>query len=228
MLKHLAVFALLFVSAIAVAQTPPATRLAEKWLKRVSAIDAGFETAVMKADSGRFYALQKANGDRLKALKTVLADATRAGDFDAATEIKQRVTAAEASSNVRTRPKNTLKRGGHEYALIEVPEEWHVAKRYCEEMGGHLAIIDSVNEANLINELIDGGKKDAWVGATDEVEEGKWFWINGRPLDDFVLQRSAFDNSGPEGQHYLSILGSHWDNAGSSRRSYVCEWENEK
>ena len=102
-----------FAFGIAMADLP------EKWAKRLDSTEANYQSAVQKADNTRFYAVQKANGDRLKALKTTLTDATKAGDFDAATEIKSRLAVAEMAGIARPKPKITVKFGGHEYAMIE-------------------------------------------------------------------------------------------------------------
>lgn len=75
-----------------------AETLAEKWSKRLESADANYQQAIQKADNVRFYAVQKATQERVRVLKTALADATKAGDFDAATEIKARVTEAETIS----------------------------------------------------------------------------------------------------------------------------------
>ena len=72
-----------------------AADLSEKFAKRLESADAAYQTAVQKADNIRFYAVQKASQDRLKVLKSVLTEATKTGDFDAATEIKARAEAAE-------------------------------------------------------------------------------------------------------------------------------------
>jgi hypothetical protein len=63
------------------------------------------------------------------------------------------------------------------------------------------------------------------VGASDEEKEGQWMWVNGKSIDDFLLKDSMLDNSGDEGQHYLCRLSNHWDDAGNSRKPYVCEWD---
>jgi hypothetical protein len=72
-----------------------ADQLAEKWQKRINDAEANYAAAVAKADNARFFAVQKANGDRLKVLKSALSDATKSGDFDAATAFKEKVKTAE-------------------------------------------------------------------------------------------------------------------------------------
>lgn len=194
-----------------------AADLSEKFAKRLESADVAYQAAVLKADNARYYALQKANADRVKLLKSALTDATKAGDFDAAAELKLRLTAAE-SAGFRTKPKNTLKFGNHEYALIPDKVTWHVAKRLCEEMGGHLIYIETSQEADFIKALC--GQQTAWMGATDEEQEGKWHWINGRPVE---LQIEF----GGDEDHALALHNQAWlDGRSCARFAFVCEWDN--
>jgi hypothetical protein len=200
-----------------------AADLSEKWQKRLDSADGLYQAAKLKAENTRFYALQKANGDRLKLLKTALADATKAGDFDAATAIKERITSAAKEGTVRAKPKTTVKFDSHEYALIEEKATWHVAKQICEEMGGHLAVINTPEENVRVTELVKTANRYVWIGATDEVVEGTWEWVDGSP---FALD-SIRDN-GAEVAHFLyfdSLIGKWNDGDGGSRIAFLCEWD---
>ena len=199
-----------------------AAELSEKFAKRLESADGAYQTAVMKADNIRFYALQKATADRVKVLKTALADATKAGDFDAATELKARLAAAE-SAGVRSKPKNVVKFGGHEYALITEQVTWHVARRLCEEMGGHLAVIETAAENDSLLAFCKASKTEPWIGATDEVKEGLWTWVDGSAVSIALHQDNANGI-----QHYLLYhagLGTWDDGDGGSRHLFVCEWD---
>ena len=200
-----------------------AAELSEKFAKRLESADAAYQSAVTKADNVRFYALQKATQDRVKILKSALTDATKAGDFDAATEIKRRVAAAETTGGVRAKPKNVVKFGGHEYALIEDKVTWHVAKRLCEEMGGHLAVIETAAENDSLLAFCKASKTEPWIGATDEVKEGLWTWVDGSAVSIALHQDNANGI-----QHYLLYhagLGTWDDGDGGSRHLFVCEWD---
>lgn len=209
------------IAPIILATSLLAADLSEKWSKRLESADANYQSAVQKADNVRFYAVQKAAQERVKILKTALADATKGGDFDAATEIKARVASAETAGGVRPKPKNVVKFGGHEYALIEDKATWHVAKRLCEEMGGHLVTIETPPEADAVREICRRGKSIAWIGATDEEQEESWHWINGRPVE--LQIRTDKDES----QNHLVYHppSESWDDIGDGRFSFVCEWE---
>lgn len=198
-----------------------AADLADKWQKRIDTAQAAYNESVAKAENTFFYAKQKANADRLKVLRQVLTDATKAGDFDAAMSVKALVTAAEEAGATRPKPKNVVKFGGHEYALIEEKVTWHVAKKRCEEMGGNLACMESQDELNAIRSLCVSTKLNAWLGASDEESEGDWKWITGKSVQ-FAFRH---DNSG-DAEHYLAWYGGSWEDIGDTRFAFVCEWDN--
>lgn len=219
MLKTVCLTSLVLVSGLAAAE------ISEKIAKRLESSEAAYQAAVQKADNARFYAIQKASQDRVKALKAALTEATKAGDFDSANELKSQLAAAEAAGGVKARPKETVKFGGHEYALIEEKATWHVAKRRCEEMGGHLAILELPAEMEFVKSLclVSG----TWVGATDESVEGQWRWINGARVPEVIVESWALDN-GDEAQHSLAfwVPSGRWEDGFSGHRyAFICEWE---
>ena len=216
MSKSLCLAVLVFASGIAAAE------LSEKFSKRLESADAAYQAAIQKADNLRFYAVQKATQERVKVLKTALTDATKGGDFDAATEIKARLAAAETAGGVRPKPKNTVKFGGHEYAVIEEKVTWHLAKRICEEMGGHLAIIETPMESEALLTLCRQAKQSVWIGATDEAKEGDWKWLNGMPV-----KIEFRNNNNLDLEHYLSFYmdANGWDDLANSRIAFLCEWD---
>lgn len=197
-----------------------AADLSAKWSKRLESTEAAYQSAVQKADNTRFYAIQKAAQERVKALKSALTEATKSGDFDAATELKARLAEAEAAGGLRAKPKNIVKFGGHEYALIEDKATWHVAKRLCEEMGGHLAIVETADEAAFILKLC--GSETVWLGASDEATEGDWKWVNGTPV------KLSLDLNNQDGyDHWLVVYqGTFADGTAGRRYVYACEWDN--
>ncbi|MCH2136567.1 MAG: hypothetical protein MK101_08295 [Phycisphaerales bacterium] len=69
---------------------------------------------------------------------------------------------------------------GHWYEFIPTTTDWHSAQAHAKEQGGELASISSVEENAFIHNLIP---HSAWIGATDEAEEGNWQWSNGDTWD---------------------------------------------
>ena len=211
----------LIVSLCCVSTVFAANQLAEKWQKRISDAETAYAAAVTKADNARFYAVQKANGDRLAVLKKALSDATKAGDFDAATALKEKVNAAEKDGTSRPKPKNTVKFGGHEYALIEEKVTWHVAKRRCEEMGGHLACLKSADEVAFGFDLYKRFGDLIWLGATDEGKEGEWIWVDGSRISPAYV----FTDRKGDANHLIFNDGKLMDGNAGARCAFLCQWE---
>lgn len=211
-----------------IASTVLAADLSEKWSKRLESADANYQQAIQKADNTRFYAVQKATQERVKVLKTALADATKSGDFDAATEIKSRLAAAETAGGVRPKPKNTVKFGGHEYAVVDAVLSFHNAKRHCQEMGGHLVTFETLQEQSAVLEYCRQQKLAAWIGASNEDEHDKWMWVTGTPVVDQGTWRH--DNHDAKfhgmGMTYWPDSNTFNDDNLGARMGYVCEWDN--
>lgn len=209
----------LLIAVVLFCSVSVAADLAEKWQKRITDAETTYAAAVAKADNARFYAIQKANGDRLTVLKKALSDATKAGDFDAASAIKEKVRIAELDGTGRPKPRNTLKFGGHEYALVEDKVTWHTAKRRCEEMGGHLACLKSEAEVAFGFGLYKKYGGSVWVGATDEEVEGAWYWVDGTRLIGTVFSERKGDTN-----HLAFSDGKFLDAAAGMRSAFLCEW----
>lgn len=148
--------------------------------------DQTYKSSVAKAQAEFDRTKGKAVDVRLKAYRDALAAATRAGDFDSAAALKIAISefeSGEGSTAKRPRPNGIVKFEDHEYAIIREDATWHVAKRICEEMGGHLATINSPQEEKFLLKFGAEAQVECWVGATDEVEEGKWVWVDGSIAD---------------------------------------------
>ncbi|MCU0980806.1 MAG: hypothetical protein MUF25_16780 [Pirellulaceae bacterium] len=135
---------------------------------------------------------------------------------------------------------------GHEYQRIDMPLPWRTAKRVCEEVGGHLATVTSAAENGFICRTF-ATTHVCWLGATDEVEEGKWRWVTGEPFSYTKWFAGEPSNSGGL-EHYLAMgstesifvkgqwsfyrFGENWNDhaesgtyRGVAMAYAVCEWE---
>lgn len=215
------------VALLCVFSTVALAELSEKIQKKLDTLEASYKAAVDKANNARYYAVQKASGDRVKAMKQLMTEATKSGDLDGATEIKGRIAAAEAEGGIRAKPKNTVKFGGHEYAIIDEKTTWHLAKRHCEEMGGHLVTMESTGEQEFVVKLSAADQGGKWCGASDEESEGVWTWIEGTKVPMNQTSTWSIDNEGGF-EHHLFFYpknGQFMDGSASTRFAYVCEWE---
>ncbi|CAC5407347.1 unnamed protein product [Mytilus coruscus] len=65
--------------------------------------------------------------------------------------------------------------------VSELALSWYEAKQYCEDVGGHLIVLDSEKKNNSTREFIKtyykGSFNGFYVGASDLAIEGKWEWI---------------------------------------------------
>ena len=114
---------------------------------------------------------------------------------------------------------------------------WHEAKTKCENMNGHLAVVTSAKENQFLISLLQANQvKQAWLGATDELMEGQWVWIDGsaprfsdwhrwdgknrepndfRGVEDYML----LDATKPDG-HWCDV-----PDIAEGRPGFICEWD---
>ena len=117
------------------------------------------------------------------------------------------------------------------YELIEGSFTWHEARDDAIARGGHLATITSSDEWNIVDDIIIG---DAWLGGTDENNEGDWVWITGEPWNE---ELTFWRDGSPNNNGNADFLYTHetwpWDDAissgdinGNYGYNYVLEVEN--
>ncbi len=67
------------------------------------------------------------------------------------------------------------------YCLTPYPLPWHYAQDFARKVGGNLVVIDDKAENEWITKTF-GTSTEFWIGLTDEVDEGKWLWVNDSDL----------------------------------------------
>ncbi|XP_072333771.1 C-type lectin domain family 4 member E-like [Scyliorhinus torazame] len=80
------------------------------------------------------------------------------------------------------------------YKFSTVQRDWNNSKQECESQNAHLAIINTPEKQNLLNELIKTKNENYWIGLTDRTEEGKWKWVNGITVSSLNWQKGQPDN----------------------------------
>ncbi|MDB4809422.1 hypothetical protein OAH21_01820, partial [bacterium] len=113
--------------------------------------------------------------------------------------------------------------------IIEGNFTWQEAKADAEAKGGRLAVLDTQEKIDAANAYLEelGEWPNTWIGATDEVTEGDWRWIDGTALTAENWYIGEPNNAGPFGPehnaHYIANIAEWNDSNSSSRYSYLLE-----
>merc|ERR1712154_83267 len=115
------------------------------------------------------------------------------------------------------------------YAFVSEAKTWFDAQTVCKAIGGYLAEIKT-EEQNLIFEgiLYEHPGVSVWLGATDLVEEGKWYWATSDiPLSEgFTYWIPGEPNNAANNENCLEFLDGHrrWnDRTCNTKRAFVCQ-----
>lgn len=122
---------------------------------------------------------------------------------------------------------------GHHYLVVSHYVTWPGAKKICEELGGHLVTISDLAENTWVRQRLDQAKVSlAWLGLSDEQEEGKFRWITGEPLNFTCWQDKQPDNWSNEDYGEITDSPSNdkgrWNDLSDNTltlRAFVCEWD---
>lgn len=123
---------------------------------------------------------------------------------------------------VRPRPEALTTFGGHAYAVFTQNVPWPAAKQWCEEMGGHLAVIESAAEQNFLAGYVGGAH--VWIGLTDEDENGVWRWVDGT-LPRYTAWHAGEPSGWDNEDHAVLWQGGQWADADWGHAGFVCEWD---
>jgi hypothetical protein len=98
---------------------------------------------------------------------------------------------------------------------------WPVALANCEVLGASLATIHSRAENEELFAVT--GDDEAWIGATDDGNEGAWGWHDGSPFDFTAWGPTQPNNFGDEDCAHTQTIGATWnDDECTNTRAYVC------
>lgn len=120
---------------------------------------------------------------------------------------------------------------GHSYKVLPLSDEiysWHDAKKACELMGGHLAVITDEEEQAFIAELLEGDY--AFLGATDEKEEDTFVWVDGSAWEYTCWMDGQPNNYGGDENYLATYDGGDWVDVAVEGDDFwmpthfVCEW----
>ncbi|MBQ9912639.1 MAG: C-type lectin domain-containing protein [Clostridia bacterium] len=147
-------------------------------------------------------------------------------------------TEASASANV---PSDAVEYNGHWYKVYEICLTWENAKKYCDDLGGHLVTISSKEENDFVLSILKKSSKAAnfIIGLAELKKEGEWSWVTGEPLNYTNWARLQPDNgAGSRSQSYGSMVNGatqygfkagQWDDIATASNSegchFICEWD---
>ena len=130
---------------------------------------------------------------------------------------------------------------GHHYAVFDYTdyglyESFNAWERFCEEQGGHLAVISDHAENQFIYQYLrDLGLTLAFFGYTDQDYENEWTWVDdsatyytnwapGQPNNGTTTKSKKAENYA---QFSKDTKDGRWNDSQIAVNSYkfVCEWD---
>lgn len=132
-------------------------------------------------------------------------------------------------------PPYALSWNGHYYACYNNCSSWEEAEKYCESIGGHLAVITSSDENNAVfNYLLSCGFENGYIGFSDNVEEGTWYWVNGE-TSGYTNWHSGEPNAESSNEDYAMFYykfddgtwndGNFGNGTANDDAVFICEWD---
>lgn len=133
-------------------------------------------------------------------------------------------------------PTDAFHYNGHSYYIYSnIANTWNDAKKYCESLGGYLAVINNATENTaLYNYMRDCGYESAYFGYTDSELEGNWQWVN-NDTSDYTNWASGEPNNEEDCENYAMFYFKYTDGKwndgefnGRTERdtsTFICEWD---
>ncbi|XP_042879150.1 galactose-specific lectin nattectin-like [Penaeus japonicus] len=98
--------------------------------------------------------------------------------------------------------------GSECFYLSEGIKSWGFARRFCQKMGGDLAVPSNVTALDAFV-FPAAGTPGVWIGGTDQSNEGDWAYLNGDPILPGDWSAGQPDNYG--GAEHCLELRSYFD-----------------
>ncbi|XP_041740533.1 CD209 antigen-like protein E [Coregonus clupeaformis] len=128
--------------------------------------------------------------------------------------------------------------GGKCYFFSTGRMSWTQSRDHCVSMGGHLVIVNSQEEQKFLYSSTEN--KTHWIGLNDLETEGRWLWVDNKPLNQTGVQfwwlrskeKDEPDNwteQNPSGEDCAALgndnIGTHvwFDDSCEKMKRFVCE-----
>lgn len=121
---------------------------------------------------------------------------------------------------------------GHNYYAFS-GTDWHSARQFAEDFGGYLLCVESEAEWDWVLSVWEDFDLDAprvWLGFSDELLEGEWFWESGEAMT-FTAWCDGEPNNANGGEHFAAMHFAHmcfdgsWFDYGSISHPFIVEVE---
>lgn len=113
----------------------------------------------------------------------------------------------------------------HLYKVFSEQKTWNDAKKYCNDLGGHLATITSQEEDKQLFKYSNiMGYNTILLGASDDEQEGTWKWVTGEPFDYTNFNSGEPNNSNNEDYLQYYTMSGGWNDTKQSSCVFLCEW----
>ena len=113
------------------------------------------------------------------------------------------------------------------FSVVEGNFTWDEAKADAEAKGGRLAVLNTQDKINQVNDFLNSIKPvpEVYIGLTDRVEEGNWVWINGKPLTASSWRGGEPNGGTSENVAHLFSSDLAWNDTNGNRdkKSYLLE-----
>lgn len=181
--------------------------------------------------------LQKARDALLTAYAAAVKEYTRAGDVSEAERMQRKLDALLQRRVLISGavPTDASEFRGSFFKVIQERVSWHEARRMCEQLGGRLAIVRDAETNRFLTALVaQTGRHGAWLGCSDERQEGVWVWLDGSSLSysNWAPGQPTNRSSMGEVEHYLGLNakdGGRWNDLPNHGEVggppvFICEW----
>ena len=128
-------------------------------------------------------------------------------------------------------PSDAFEYNGHSYYVFsDICETWEDAEKYCESLGGYLAVINNDDENTAVYDIMkQQGYESAYFGYTDVEEDGNWHWIDGKSSS-----YTNWNRYEPSDGFYAMFYwkweytwndGTFDDKTDNGGMAFICEWD---
>ena len=208
------------------------SKVSSKQLPEINALQKTFSKQYARFKEFHANKIVTLNGQYDRALINLQRTLVQSGGLQEATAVENE---RKRISDLTTKRSVSYARGvqvfnGHHYKIYVTKVSWSGAQQRCKDRGGHLAIINDEEENKFLAGMVQSSSKEgAFVGATDEVNEGKWLWVDGSPMKFKKWLKGQPDNAGKR-EHYLVFKDALWQDRRKQPNdpkihAYICEWD---